>query len=472
MFDGYIRDHARWTPRAPAVITAARARSYAELDADVDRCAAALAELGLAPDAVVSIAVADAYLQLLLIAALARLGIASSPSSDPGCDVRLVDRDSDTTDGPAVLVLDRAWTSAMFAAEPRPMAPRHLAPLALGRVMLSSGTTGQPKRVGYTWRRIEHGNHLSLRSYCAGQLGAHVPLVGTDAMMGLTMAMCAWAVGAPVTETFAAEDLPPWLEALPPGLVAMTPVQLRRLLGALPPGFQPRPGWRLVVGGSVLPPAVAREARLRITPDVRTIFGSTEGGNGGLGFAAGLDDAPGQVGITPSGAIVAIVDDDDRPVPEGQSGEVLIRGQRVIQGYLDDPQAAAERFTDGWFRTRDVGCRLPDGRLVLEGRADDRMNLGGIKFMPGVLESAALACQGVIDCAAFAVPDNDGLENCWLAVQAEPGFDRDLLTEHLAAFEGLPPSRFAWIDEIPRNAMGKVDRGLLRNAVLSATRGA
>lgn len=470
MFDGYIRDHARWSPRAAAVITAARARSYAELDADVDRCAAALGDLGLAPDAVVSIAVGDAYLQLLLIAALARLGIASSPSSDPGCDVRLADHEPEHADGPAVLVLDRAWTAAMFAAEPRPQPPRRLDPLAIGRVMLSSGTTGTPKRVGYTWRRIEHGNHLSLRSYCAGQMGAHVPLVGTDAMMGLTMAMCAWAVGAPVTETFSAEDLAPGLETLPPGLVAMTPVQLQRLLAALPSGFQPRPGWRLVVGGSVLPPGVAREARLRITPDIRTIYGSTEGGNGGLGLAAGLDDAPGQVGITPSGAWVAFMGDDGRPVPEGRSGEVWIRGQRVIQGYVDDAEAAAERFQDGWFKTRDVGHRLPDGRVVLEGRLDDRMNLGGIKFMPQTLETAAMACEGVTDCAAFAVPDADDLEHCWLAVATVPGFERDRLARHLAELPDLPPPRFAWIEEIPRNAMGKVDRATLRNAVLAATR--
>jgi acyl-coenzyme A synthetase/AMP-(fatty) acid ligase len=469
MFDGYIRDHARWTPRAPAVVTAGRAISYAELDADLDRCAAALADLGLAPDAVVSIAVGDGYLQLLLIAALARLGVASSPAADPGCDVRLSDSEPATADGSPTLVLDAAWTAAMYASEPAPRPPRRLDPLAIGRVMLSSGTTGAPKRVGYTWRRIEHGNHLSLRSYCAGQTGAHVPLVGTDAMMGLTMAMCAWAVGAAVTDTFSTEELPARLESLPPGLVAMTPIQLQRLLAALPRGFQPRPAWRLVVGGAVLPPEVAREARLRITPDIRTIYGSTEGGNGGLGHASGLDDAPGQVGITPSGAIVAIMDDHGRPVAEGGSGEVWIRGERVIQGYLGDPEAASERFRDGWFLTRDVGHRLRDGRIVLEGRLDDRMNLGGIKFMPQTLEAAALACRGVLDCAAFAVPDATGLENCWLAVAAEPGFDRDRLSEHLAAYEGLPPSRFAWIEEIPRNAMGKVDRGLLRNAVLAAT---
>src|SRR5687768_4384650 len=141
MFDGYIRDHARWTPRAPAVVTAARTSSYAEFDADVDRCAAALADFGLAPDAVVSISVRDDHLQLLLIAALARLGIASSPAADPGCDVRLTDRARATQDGSPTLVLDAAWTTAMYAAEPRPLPPRRLDPLAVGRVMLSSGTT-------------------------------------------------------------------------------------------------------------------------------------------------------------------------------------------------------------------------------------------------------------------------------------------------------------------------------------------
>jgi acyl-coenzyme A synthetase/AMP-(fatty) acid ligase len=132
--------------------------------------------------------------------------------------------------------------------------------------------------------------------------------------------------------------------------------------------------------------------------------------------------------------------------------------------------ASAERFQDGWFLTRDVGRRLPDGRIVLEGRLDDRMIVDGVKFMPQTLESAALACAGVSDCAAFAVPDGEGIDRCWLAVAAVPGFDRDALAAHLQDYPGLPPRRFAWIEEIPRNAMGKVDRKLLRDAVLAATR--
>ena len=96
---------------------------------------------------------------------------------------------------------------------------------------------------------------------------------------------------------------------------------------------------------------------------------------------------------------------------------------------------------------------------------------GGVKFMPGVLEDAAATCPGVVDCAAFAVPDDTDLDVCWLAVVAETAFDRDSLAQHLDRYPRLPPKRFAWVDEIPRNAMGKVQRTKLRDALLAALRG-
>jgi malonyl-CoA/methylmalonyl-CoA synthetase len=99
------------------------------------------------------------------------------------------------------------------------------------------------------------------------------------------------------------------------------------------------------------------------------------------------------------------------------------------------------------------------------------MNLGGVKFMPAVLEEAAFACPGVRDTAAFAVPGPDGLDQCWLAVAAGAAFDRDSLAVHLSAYRNLPPLRFAWVDEIPRNAMGKVERTRLRDALIAATGG-
>jgi len=98
------------------------------------------------------------------------------------------------------------------------------------------------------------------------------------------------------------------------------------------------------------------------------------------------------------------------------------------------------------------------------------MNLGGRKVMPAPLESAALACAGVLDAVAFAAPVEAGHDVCWLAVVTEPDFDRPRLFEHLEGYADLPERRYAWIDQIPRNAMGKPDRGRLREALLAATR--
>lgn len=471
MFDSYVRDHASWTPRATAVFLPARQVSYAEFNADIDRFGAGLAALGVgAQSGVVSVGVIDPYLQYLATAALSRLGVPSAPANDEGADLSLADEDRPHAGGPPLVALSRDWMRATLAAEPYPLPNLLRDPLALGRVMLSSGTTRAPRRVGLTWRRLELGNHATLHEYCAGKHGTWIPLVGIDSMMGLALCMGAWSVGASAANAIPMGDLPHWLETLPPGVISLTPTHLRLLLATLPEGFRPRPQWRIICGGSILPLAVAREARLALTPDIRLLYGATECGTLALGHAAGLEDAPGQVGITPTGGIVQIVDEQGQPAPEGQSGEIRNRGPRMVQGYLGDPEATAERFRDGWFYTGDVGRRLPDGRLVLEGRADDRMNLGGVKVMPAVLEEAALDCPGVRDATAFAVPGPEGFDHCWLAISAQPGFDRDSLTLHLAGYPHLPAHRFAWTDEIPRNAMGKADRAKLREAVLAATR--
>ena len=256
----------------------------------------------------------------------------------------------------------------------------------------------------------------------------------------------------------------------------MTPILLRGLLGVLPHGFTPRPGWRLQVGGSALPASLAREAALRITPDVWIGYGATESSRIAAAPAISVQDVPGAVGVAPAGAVVEIVDEAGRPLPDGESGELRVRSWRTADGYLDDPAATAARFRDGWYHTGDIARRVPAGhplagRLVIEGRLDERMNLGGRKFMPQVLEGPALECPGVLDAAAFAVPAPDGLDQCWLAVSAGPGFDRDSLAPHLANYPGLPKNRFAWVEAIPRNAMGKVERTRLRDALIAARRG-
>jgi hypothetical protein len=248
----------------PSLCPAAQV-SYAEFDADIDRFGAGLVALGLGPESgVVSVAIAEPYIQYLATAALARLDIASSPANDDGADLRLIDHDAPPrqeggAEGTPRLSLSRDWIVATLAAEPRPLPNLLRDPLKIGRVMLSSTAARTPRRVGFTWRRIEIGSHLTLHSYCAGKLGTWIPLAGIDSMMGLSLVMGAWSVGAAAANAIPRATWAAGWRPCPPGVIALTPMHLRQMLAGLPDGFRPRPAWRVVCGGSL--PAAGRGPR-------------------------------------------------------------------------------------------------------------------------------------------------------------------------------------------------------------------
>jgi acyl-CoA synthetase (AMP-forming)/AMP-acid ligase II len=472
MFDSQIRYHAGVTPHAAAIIATQGYISYARFNADIDRFGAAIHAMGFRPaTGVVSICVADGYLSCVLITALARLGIATSPFDDPGADVRLVDvvvqADPDG-DGPADVALPPTWVAQVSLSEPRPLPTIEPEPDAVGRVMLSSGTTRAPRRIALTWRVIQAINLAGLSSRGAGVHGVWIPLTTLETIQGFGMAVSAWSQGSALACGVGIAESPGIIGAYPAGLLGCTPAQLRTILRTLPEEFAPRPGWRINLGGANLPPGLAREARLRITPDVRVAYGATEAMLCTCGPSTDLDQAPGCVGYPVGGVLLKVVDESGRTIHDGRSGEIQVRGDRVVAGYLNDPEATADRFREGWFLTGDIGRRLADGRIILEGRLDDRMNLeGGWKFMPAVLEEAARSCPGVVECAAFAAPHEDGFDQCWLAVVLATGSERQTLTRHLSGLPGLPPVHIGWIDAIPHNAAGKVARERLRELVLA-----
>lgn len=467
MFDGPIRDHAYWTPRAPAVVLPDRIVSYAQFNADIDHFGAALIELGIVGGCgVVALAIRSGYLQYVALAALARLGVPSSTATDTAAARCLTDQRHNPD--PRVIQLDPDVLGSGRRADPPPLPTLDLAPEALLRVLSSSGTTARPHRVPFSRQRIDANTAANLRVYGAGQRGVWVPLTGIDSLLGFSMTVLGWSQGVAMANGIAMSDLPDLIESSPEGLLGTTPAKLRELLTHLPAGFRPNPGWRIVVAGAALPAPLAREAMLRLTRDVRRQYGATESCQIAAGPASRQPEPPGRVGITPAGTVLQVVDPTGDVVPEGQSGEIRVRGERTAPGYLDDPTATAERFRQGWFHTGDIGHRQPDGTIVVEGRIDDRMTLASGKFMPGALEAPALECPGVLDCAAFAVPGPLGIDQCWLAVVTGPDFDRDSLAAHLAPYPGLPENRFAWTDEIPRNAMGKIERRKLRDALIAA----
>jgi len=182
---------------------------------------------------------------------------------------------------------------------------------------------------------------------------------------------------------------------------------------------------------------------------------------------------PGSVG-RPAGPEVAIMDDAGSLVPQGDMGEVVIRGDNVTAGYEANPDANAASFVNGWFRTGDQGRVDEDGYLWLTGRFKELINRGGEKVSPLEIEAVMMEHPGVQQVVVFAMPDEaHGEEIAAAVVLRQPGTltDRELrhfVASHLADFK--VPRKILFVEQIPGGATGKLQRiGMAEKLGLVAT---
>lgn len=467
MFDTYVRFYAGLRPNALAMMTPSQRVTYAELEADVNRMAAGFCGLGLTRAVgVVSISVAPAYLKYVILLALARLGIVTSPPTDPAPDVILDLSEAVSNDGE--IHLGSEWVAATLAKPVVPVDTVRVPQNATVRVMLSSGTTRIPRRVARSWQAVEANTRTAASTYLGGKAGRWVCLTGFDSGLGQAMTLAAWSVGAAIVTGYDPQRLAQDLEMVSPTIIGLTPALLRQLLSSLPPSTPVNTGLRLVVTGAALSQGDAVEARLRLSSELMISYGTTEVGSLALADGAWLAQVPGIIGLPVPGVQIDVVDDTGTPVPAGHQGYIRIRSDRASDSYLDDPAATMATFRDGAIYPGDMGRILPNGWITYDGRIEERIEVDGLKFLPGYLEAVVIGCPGLVDVAAFLAPDEAGQDACWLAVVTGEGFRRDHLTD-LIAGQGaaLPPIRYAWTDTIPRNETGKVLRQQLRKDAMA-----
>ena len=175
----------------------------------------------------------------------------------------------------------------------------------------------------------------------------------------------------------------------------------------------------------------------------------------------------GSVGFPLPGVSARIAGDGDRPLPTGEIGGIQVKGPNVFTGYWRMPEKTREEFTaDGWFRTGDVGTFDANGYLSIVGRAKDLIISGGFNVYPKEIELAIDAMPGVAESAVIGIPHPDFGEAVTAVVVPRPDVRLDPqamiseLRKNLANFK--VPKQLYVVDDLPRNAMGKVQKAELR----------
>ena len=161
-----------------------------------------------------------------------------------------------------------------------------------------------------------------------------------------------------------------------------------------------------------------------------------------------------------------IVDDDDRPLATGEVGEVVVRGPNVTKGYLGLDEQNRETFRNGWFHTGDIGTLDASGNLFLKDRKKDMIITGSENVYSSEVEAALYKHPHVHEAAVIGVPDEKWGEAVFAVIVTAPGetlTEEDVIThcrQHIGGFK--IPRRMAFVDELPKSAMGKILKTELR----------
>lgn len=185
------------------------------------------------------------------------------------------------------------------------------------------------------------------------------------------------------------------------------------------------------------------------------------------------DRIPGTVGYALPGVSLRIADKNGNAMPAGERGVIEVKGPNVFKGYWRMPEKTAQEFrSDGYFITGDVAVQEPDGRVSIVGRSKDIIIAGGYNIYPKEIEDVLDAVEGVMESAVIGVPHPDLGEAVVALVVAKHGAAPTLEALQAAAQSNLArfkhPRRILIVDDLPRNAMGKVQKNVLRDTYRSS----
>jgi acyl-CoA synthetase (AMP-forming)/AMP-acid ligase II len=475
-----------------AIVDDAGSRTWAQLDVDGRRLAAAFADLGVCAGDRVGLLCRNHGEFVSCLLALSRLGadaVLLNTGSGPeqlarivaAQRLRLIVADSEFVlpTLPAHVRLVTAWDARgpdhggirQLIRQTRDDRDVARSPSSGRLIVLTSGTTGTPKGAA----RPEPSSVTALLAV-AGLLG-RIPLrAGAPTAIPAPL-FHAWGLGAlqlaltarcPIvlSRNFDAARLVGLLAQHRIAQLFLVPVMLSRLL-ALPEhllsGLDTSALRLIVSSGSALSPATVRASEARFGPVLHNLYGSTEVSWVSVAGPAQLRREPGSAGRAPLGTRLAVLDPDGLPCPIGVSGRIFVGNSMLFEGY---DNSVVDTDPNGLMPTGDLGHLDPRGWLHVDGREDDLVVCGGENVFCGEVADVLSDVAGISEVAVLGVPDREFGQRLAAFVVTAPGSTltaedvRAIVRERLARH--AVPRDVTFLDALPRNAAGKILARVLR----------
>ncbi|WP_030676353.1 acyl-CoA synthetase [Streptomyces cellulosae] len=485
--DGVLRRSARRTPARVAVEYADRAWTYEELDEAVSRAARLLLEQGLAPGDRVGAYGHNSDAYLIGFLACARAGLVHVPVNqnltgddltyivgqsgstlvltDPDLAGRLPDdvRSLPLRDADDSLLARLASTPAYNGPEPRGE--------DLVQLLYTSGTTALPKGAMMTHRALVHEylSAITALDLSAGDRPVHaLPLYHSAQMHVFLLPYLAVGATNIVLDAPDGDRLFDLIEAGRADSLFAPPTVWIALANRADFPSRDLSGLRKAYyGASIMPVPVLERLRERL-PKLAfyNCFGQSE--IGPLATVLAPDEHKGRMDSCGRPVLFVdarVVDEDGKDVPDGTPGEIVYRSPQLCEGYWDKPEETAEAFRDGWFHSGDLAVRDAHGYFTIVDRVKDVINSGGVLVASRQVEDALYTHESVAEVAVIGLPDDRWIEAVTAVVVPRGEVtEEDLLAharEKLAAFKA--PKRIVFVDELPRNASGKILKRELRD---------
>jgi acyl-CoA synthetase (AMP-forming)/AMP-acid ligase II len=428
----------------------------------------ALRALSITRGTIVGIEAEDRFLHWLLILACECIGAPSISfyrrqllRSDDDlvgrCDLILTNSTQEKLGGPRIHVLTKSFIDSVGNTK---VTSKDMASLNIAvdlekivRIATSSGTTGRPKTFAITNRvhQARVNNHILMNARHIAR-PRHVSFYNFWIRAPHTSMTATLQMGGTIILTNFDKFLPA-IEKHRGNFSLVVAGDFERIVNHIPDSFRRPDVFKFDVRGGAFSSALRSRAMEKIASQINLVYALNE-----VGCITSTEN-DGMASILPN-VEVKIVDEGGAEKKRGEAGIIWVKSDTMISGYLEGASQNSSSFNNGWFNTNDIGRMPAPGHLVVLGRSDDMLNIGGSKIAPGAMEEHLKRFAGVRDAAVVCIENENGIGQPAVAIEAAADVDerpiRDFATRFFRRYTHT--IHFKSFQSFPRTDNGKIKR--------------